>query len=411
MLHLIRYIKGYVCIRISGYSPQRFMNLCRNNGILLWDIKPDKQDYILKMSILDFKTIKSFSRKTKVKAVIIKKYGLPFFMYKNKKRKVFMGGIPICLFLLYLLTKFIWAFDFRGNNQITDDMLIHFLEKNDVKIGTYIPNIPIEELEAKIREEYSCVTWTSLKMNGTELVIEISENDIMEQNILKEDKGKGKHIVAMEDGVIVSIITRKGVPQTKEYAEVKKGDILVEGCIQIFDNDNNIIAYDYCEADADIYLQYQYPVKKSISRYYQYKNYTGREKEKKYLKLGNQYLSFYMRSIPYLKYDVAQEETQWKLLKDIYLPVYAGKRIYKEYILIDALYSEEKAKNLLEESLNREIKELNEKGVQIIENNVKIDKNNDSMNMIGNLVVVSMNNKKITANEIKIENTENNVAE
>ena len=162
MLHLIRYIKGYVCIRISGYSPQRFMNLCRNNGILLWDIKPDKQDYILKMSILDFKTIKSFSRKTKVKAVIIKKYGLPFFMYKNKKRKVFMGGIPICLFLLYLLTKFIWAFDFRGNNQITDDMLIHFLEKNDVKIGTYIPNIPIEELEAKIREEYSCVTWTSL---------------------------------------------------------------------------------------------------------------------------------------------------------------------------------------------------------------------------------------------------------
>ena len=118
-----------------------------------------------------------------------------------------------------------------------------------------------------------------------------------------------------------------------------------------------------------------------------------------------------MRSIPYLKYDVAQEETQWKLLKDIYLPVYAGKRIYKEYILIDALYSEEKAKNLLEESLNREIKELNEKGVQIIENNVKIDKNNDSMNMIGNLVVVSMNNKKITANEIKIENTENNVAE
>lgn len=60
----------------------------------------------------------------------------------------------------------------------------------------------------------------------------------------------------------------------------------------------------------------------------------------------------------------------------------------------------------MEKSLKTEIKELNEKGVQIIENNVKIDRNGDSLKMIGNLVVIELNNKKADVEKIKIENTE-----
>lgn len=60
----------------------------------------------------------------------------------------------------------------------------------------------------------------------------------------------------------------------------------------------------------------------------------------------------------------------------------------------------------MENSLKTEIKELNEKGVQIIENNVKIDRNGDSLKMIGNLVVIELNNKKADVEKIKIENTE-----
>ena len=345
MLHFIRYLKGYVCIKISGYSPERFMNLCRNNGIILWDIIPHGQEYLLKMSVSDFKRIKIFLKKTKVKAAIIQKYGLPFFMYKNKRRKVFFSGIPICLLILYILTNFIWAFEFNGNNQVTDDMMIHFLRENDVKIGSYIQTIPIEELEKKIRAEYSCITWTSLKIKGTVLVVEINENDLNETGDEVRINKDESNIVAMEDGTIVSIITRKGIPKVKKNDIVKKGDVLIEGQIPIYDNDNNIIAYEYCDSDADIYLKYNYPIRKVISRYYQYKNYTGRKKEKRYLKIGSRYFTFNFHSINYPKYDVIQEEKQLALLRDIYLPVYTGKRVYNEYILIDALYSEEKAEN------------------------------------------------------------------
>lgn len=35
MLEVIRYLKGYLEIRVWGFSPERFMNLCSNHGIFV----------------------------------------------------------------------------------------------------------------------------------------------------------------------------------------------------------------------------------------------------------------------------------------------------------------------------------------------------------------------------------------
>ena len=36
---LIWYLKGYVRIRVTGYSPERFLNACRYKNIYIWDLK------------------------------------------------------------------------------------------------------------------------------------------------------------------------------------------------------------------------------------------------------------------------------------------------------------------------------------------------------------------------------------
>ncbi|MDD6201860.1 MAG: sporulation protein YqfD [Lachnospiraceae bacterium] len=393
MLNFIRLLQGYVCIRINGYSPERFLNLCRINGILLWDIIPCNHDYVLKMNRKDFKKIKPFAKKTGVKAVITKKCGLPFFMHKNRKRKLFFFGIPFCIAFLYILTGFVWSFEFVGNSQITDDMIRCFLKDEQIKTGTEIKKIKIEELEREIRENFDCITWTSVKIKGTCLVIEIKENDLPE---IEKATGKsnGMNITAISDGTIVNMITRRGIPQKKQGETVKKGEVLVEGCVPIFDNDGNIISFDYCEADADIYLQMYYPIHKSISRYYQYKNYTGRSVKKRYLKAGNHYLAFNIKKITYPKYDIIEEEKQISILGKLELPFWAGKKTYREYVEIDAMYSDDAAISLLKEFLNNSIEELNEKGVQIIENNVKIDKNSESIELNGNFLIRIRNEQK-----------------
>ena len=59
-------------------------------------------------------------------------------------------------------------------------------------------------------------------------------------------------IVASEDGVISSIITRNGIPQVKAGDTVEKGQILVSGAVPVYDDGQNIVKYQIYEADADI---------------------------------------------------------------------------------------------------------------------------------------------------------------
>ena len=49
MLYLLRLITGYVKFRAAGRFPERFMNLCRLNGIILWDIIPEEDCYSCKI--------------------------------------------------------------------------------------------------------------------------------------------------------------------------------------------------------------------------------------------------------------------------------------------------------------------------------------------------------------------------
>ena len=39
---LLNYILGYVRITVEGYYIERFINICRNNKIIIWNLKRNK---------------------------------------------------------------------------------------------------------------------------------------------------------------------------------------------------------------------------------------------------------------------------------------------------------------------------------------------------------------------------------
>ena len=52
---LMRYLKGYLRICVTSTSPERFLNLCRNRGILMWGMSPHGSDYEMYISIRGFR--------------------------------------------------------------------------------------------------------------------------------------------------------------------------------------------------------------------------------------------------------------------------------------------------------------------------------------------------------------------
>ena len=64
-----------------------------------------------------------------------------------------------------------------GNYQVTDDVFYSFLEQEGIHTGMRRSELNIGELEKQIRRKFSQVTWTSGRLDGTRLVIEVKEND------------------------------------------------------------------------------------------------------------------------------------------------------------------------------------------------------------------------------------------
>ena len=71
---ILGYILGYVKISIEGYFVERFINICVNQNILLWNIKrKNKAILIANISIIDFKKVRKINKKTKCKINILER--------------------------------------------------------------------------------------------------------------------------------------------------------------------------------------------------------------------------------------------------------------------------------------------------------------------------------------------------
>lgn len=407
MLQFIQYLKGYVCIRVWGYSPERFMNLCSNHDILLWNIENCGEYYTMCITVGGFRKLKGIVKKTGTKVAIQKRCGLPFFVPKMKRRKIFLIGLIGSLAFWMWMSTFIWAVDISGNYSISEDIFMDFLRENDIYVGMKRNKLNIEELEKRIRQDFGIVTWTSAKIDGTRLEIQIRENEVEmsteregeeEKGETQEEFGKnpyGSDLVAEEDGVIVSMVTRKGVPQVGVGTEVKKGDILVSGSVPVYNEDSTVKFYQYYDADADVFIRRQLRQREELPLHYEKKEYTGEEKKEVVLAVMDKDFILRLGKIKYENFDTVTDKKQVKLLKNFYLPLYYGNSVNREYIVTDNIYTKEEVKIIFSEKLIKYIESLEEKGVQIIKKNVTINKNQKKWQMNMDFQIVEKTGKNV----------------
>ena len=223
---LIWYLKGYVRIRITGYSPERFLNACRYKNIYIWDLKRVCGSYEMNLTIDGFRRLKEIVRKTGTKVCIIRRSGLPFLLHRYRKRHILLSGFLICAGLILFMTRFIWGIDISGNLSYTDDTLKRFLSSENVKDGMKKSDVNCRKIVQDLRKKYDRIIWVSASVDGCRLVIRIKENedDFTDSSKISSDNNEeGKDIIADTDCTIVDIITRTGTPMVQRGTKVKKG--------------------------------------------------------------------------------------------------------------------------------------------------------------------------------------------
>lgn len=385
MIEFLKYMRGYLRIRVWGFSPERFMNLCSNKGILLWNIVREGDVYYMNINLKGFRSLRPIVRKTGTRVVILERYGLPFFLPKLLQRKIFVAGLFLAVAFWMWSSLYVWDIELEGNYQITTDVFQSFLTDNHVTIGTRKEQLDIENLEKEIRRQFPQVTWASARLSGTKLIIAIKENDapILTE---EEETAAGKDLVAEYDGTIVSIIVRSGVPMVKTGDVVEKGTVLVDGKVPVYNEDATVREYYLVDADADIIMEHTRNFSARLDFDYIKKEYTGREKKSYYFRVGEMELKLPGED-SYLVQDSLIRESRPLLFEKLSIPVYLGSRTDREYQNVEYEYTLEEARAALNEKLIAFIASLEEKGVQIIEKDVKIDTNSGSWVISGEFLV------------------------
>lgn len=381
LFRLIKYFRGYVELSLWGYAPERFFNLCSNHNILLWDLQQDGDVYHFKISIEGFRLIRPLLKKSGTKIHIGKKNGFPFYIFRYRKRKLLFAGMLICVGILFLLSRFIWKIDINGNDSVTADSILDFLEEQDSGYGTYIADIDCPKLEEELRSAFDAVIWTSVKREGTTLTVDIQENlstaeeteKAPEAAGFRDQDAQGYDLVALHDGTITDIYVRKGTPLVQKGDAVTKGTVLVSGALPIYNDNGELTDYQYCTADADIALRTGIPYKEEFAMRHEERIYSGSVTVRYGLQLFGSYLPLPGKKISYAQYTMTETRRQLRLCDSFYLPVCLIQRSYEEYEKKQAVYTKKGAEKKAQADFDEFLEKLAQKGVLILEKHVMID--------------------------------------
>ncbi len=391
MEKFLRFWAGYVLISVEGEQIERFLNLCRSRGISFRNLCcPDDRHLTGILSVRHFFLLRPVRNKTKVHIRVLEKHGMPFFFFRSKKRKAFFLGTLLCFCLMVTLSCHIWNIHIEGNIRNSTPEILEFLEEQGIVHGIARRKVNCSQIAASVRKQYPEITWVSARIEGTRLILTIQEG--VQQDAVEEETSPCSLVSELE-GTIVKIITRTGFPIVKEGNEIKKGDLLVAGRLELKNDSQEIFRYEYVHADADIYVRHKLSYYYEFPLEYEAEVSEGTVKRGGYLKLGNWYLEI-SKKLPE-GFRKTTEEFPLRITENFKLPVSFGRITMEEYKRIQSIYTKEQAKALALKRLQLYEEKLIEKGVEIYANNVKIETNHTACVSKGTLEVIEKTGKEV----------------
>ncbi|MBQ3007700.1 MAG: sporulation protein YqfD [Clostridia bacterium] len=240
VLKFLRFLSGYVSLIAEGGFPERFINLCRLRGILLWELRCKDGVITACMGRKDYLKIRPVAKKSGMRVRIKKKNGLPFFLDRHSRRIGVVIGICFCVASLSILSTRIWSIDVSGNICVPSEEILEVFEELGVRKGAAADKINISAVENSALIKLSDIAWLNVNISGSAAMIEVRERGAADE---KDEDDTPSDIVAARDGQIVILRPFNGTQEQKIGNPVLKGDLLISGI-----EENKDLTVSFCRA-------------------------------------------------------------------------------------------------------------------------------------------------------------------
>ena len=339
IIKLLRRLRGFVRFSLKGGFPERLISLASREGIKIRDIHKTNEGISAYASASDYKRLRRHARNCGCRMRVERKYGLPFFFQRNRKRKGLLLGAVAALILLILFSHSVWVIEINGNTTLSDGEILYALRQNGLYPGAPKNKVDIISVEQNTLLELPSLSWLAVSLKGSKAYVEVSDLTPPPEII---PLSAPCNIVASDAGTVLRISAFHGMATVSVGDSVAKGDLLVSG---VTENGNGIHAIAEVIARVPIKIEVFVPFSSTV------KEYTGKSVKKTTLHLLNLNipLSFF-KKMSYNKYDT-MTQTDFLEFSGGSLPLGKSVTKYLEYELADKLLSpQEAAENALAEA-------------------------------------------------------------
>ena len=347
---ILNYILGFVNITVEGFFVERFINNCISNKVFLWGTKRKNTTLLTtNVNINDFKKIRQIAKKTKCKVNINSKKGFPILLHKYRKRKLLLLlCIPVILVIL-ISSRFIWNIEIVGADAINKDEIVSQLEEEGVSIGKLKSSIDSKKVINSIRVKRQDISWMSLDLKGTNVIVTLVEAE-QKPNIINKDEYC--NIVAGERGMITKITADTGTKLVKQGDIVEKGDLLIGGYMEGKFTDKRFV---HAKGSVEAKVWYTKNIKSNYTR--EISEETGNKKDRYSINFNNFKINLYKTLPKFENYDTINEAKKIKLFKNFYLPIEINKTTYIEKKNKEITYGIEDLKDILINQLEKQFEQ------------------------------------------------------
>ena len=379
------FMRGTLVCELKDAAPERFMNLCRSRGIYLSEVGARPGAVFFTIGLRDYRKLRPVVQKCHTVPHIARRRGLPFILHRNRRHSAFFAGILLAAALLFVLSGFVWNIEIEGNVSHSDEILIEFMGEIGVHTGQRKSGVDTAALEEELRLAYNDISWVSARIEGTVLKIELKEGKVLEP---KEDGDATGSIFAACDATITSMVTRTGTALVSAGDTVKAGDLLIEGKVDIYNDDATVKTTHRVRGDGDIYGLVVEHCEDYYPAWKENKVYTGAKKYALGLELFGQMVTLGDAAFEEQCYEQVSQVVKYRLTPNFYLPFCLHKTVASAYEIQRVPYTAEEIEALGQAAIDRKLSGLTGQGARITGHDLRTEIVGDNYVIRGDISMI-----------------------
>ena len=232
-------------LRIEGFKADKLLNLAFRKGIFMRQICVlSETEITVWIAASDLKKLKKLA-KSLYKITILQERGPECGVKKIRRQPFMLLGITLAAAVIFARSLLISTVIVDGYKAIPEESLRKCLSESGVYEGAWRPDIEWEKARKSLYDTFPEITWVKLVYDGTVVYLDIAETDDLRDTSKTDADGNAEDtddtgkkttytdLVAEKSGYVESVQPLWGEARVEAGDYVKKGQVLIGGCIPI----------------------------------------------------------------------------------------------------------------------------------------------------------------------------------